>query len=635
VDTSAAFYAARFRWGPAGIGYDGVANAGEVEDYLFAAIPPILVNGSVRNDTNGSGVFEGTDATVAGVRLFFDRDLDGVLDADEPRAVTDSNGAYSIEINSATSLDVTLRIDASTLPVGVNPLVPIDGIFSQNLAPGALATSNFLVRSPQGVTGVVFNDANNLNGRDPGEVGFAGILVEARRDVDGNGTLDVVASALTNASGVYTLPIAAIGQYEVRVNLAGTQFLTQSLPTGNAPRTATVAAGAFTTVGDFGVHDAVPTFTLDYGDLRVGGGQNFPTTRDDAGGGARHTIVAGSFLGAGVPEADPGTRQSANATADDNDGLSDDRFRDDEDGVVMASSVVAGSNVLIDVRATGSAADRLHAWIDFNNDGDWLDAGEQITPVGGIGLTSGATTRLVVDTAGIAINGAAAGYAARFRWGQGITGFTGLASTGEVEDYILPRVLGTTGGVLDADFNGDGSVDLLDLDILGGNFGAGPGATASQGDANGDGNIDLLDLDILGSEFGSSSSASFAALTDLNGDDSVDLLDLDMMGAQSGTLNFALSTAGPAESVSLAPLVLEASVFGPMLLPTVAAASAIDESLAVDDESIVADDAVDAALLQLALASADEEESDEESCYCLGGVEAEEDEEVLSLALAF
>lgn len=55
---------------------------------------------------------------------------------------------------------------------------------------------------------------------------------------------------------------------------------------------------------------------------------------------------------------------------------------------------------------------------------------------------------------------------------------------------------------LPADFNGDGVVDLLDLDTLGQNFGAGPGATRSQGDANGDGFVDLLDLDLLGQDFG-------------------------------------------------------------------------------------------------------------------------------------
>ncbi|MEO0529859.1 MAG: LamG-like jellyroll fold domain-containing protein [Planctomycetota bacterium] len=59
---------------------------------------------------------------------------------------------------------------------------------------------------------------------------------------------------------------------------------------------------------------------------------------------------------------------------------------------------------------------------------------------------------------------------------------------------------------LAADFNGDGTVDLLDLDILGANFDLTP-ATAAQGDANGDGTVDLLDLDILGSQFGMSASS--------------------------------------------------------------------------------------------------------------------------------
>lgn len=61
---------------------------------------------------------------------------------------------------------------------------------------------------------------------------------------------------------------------------------------------------------------------------------------------------------------------------------------------------------------------------------------------------------------------------------------------------------------LPGDANGDGSVDLLDLDILGSNFGITEGATFAQGDFNEDGAVDLLDLDILGSNFGTSAPAS-------------------------------------------------------------------------------------------------------------------------------
>lgn len=54
------------------------------------------------------------------------------------------------------------------------------------------------------------------------------------------------------------------------------------------------------------------------------------------------------------------------------------------------------------------------------------------------------------------------------------------------------------------DANGDGTVDLLDLDILGQNFGS-QDATLNQGDFNGDGVVDLLDLDILGENFSDAS----------------------------------------------------------------------------------------------------------------------------------
>lgn len=66
---------------------------------------------------------------------------------------------------------------------------------------------------------------------------------------------------------------------------------------------------------------------------------------------------------------------------------------------------------------------------------------------------------------------------------------------------------------LAADFNGDGVVDLLDLDILGANFGQ--ASTMASGDANGDGVTDLLDLDILGATFGVTAAVSVPEPTGL------------------------------------------------------------------------------------------------------------------------
>ncbi len=618
VATSATFYAARFRWGSAGLGYAGVANSGEVEDYLFAATTPIVVSGNVRNDINGDGVFQPSDPAVPGVRVYFDRNLNGMLDADEPRSITDAGGAYRIEIPATTAQNVTLRLDTSTVPVGLGPLVPIGGIFNQTIAPSTAVTSNFLVGAPQGLTGVVFSDLDNDGVRDSGEGGFANVVVEVFRDADNNGSFEtLVQTTTTNAQGAYTVPVTSVGQYQVRVNLGTQQFVTQTTPGNNAGRTVSVLSGAFATVGDFGLHDAVPTFTLDYGDLIVGGGLNYPTRLTDNG--ARHTIVSGSYLGTVRPDADPGTLQSVNAQADDT------LFSpDDEDGVVMRSDIAPNSVVLIDVTATGSAGDRLHAWIDFNNDGDWDDAGERITDPAGLGLTSGQTTQLVINTTGIVVDGSAASFAARFRWGQGITGYTGLASTGEVEDYRLSRSLTTSGALVDGDFNGDGQVTLADRAIWRAAYGS---TTNLAADGNRDGVVNSADYALWRDAF----------------DASIVSPPLIVAGSQPDEYAYLNPFAVPAlltmpivEDV-LEPAVYDANAFAPMFLMNPKVTSVLDESLAIEEEAVDSDNAFDAALLQWALgsAAADEQAPSVYSHEEAEQVEAEEFEEAFASAFAF
>lgn len=621
LDVAADGYAARFRWGPFGLGVDGAANAGEVEDYIFAATPPIVITGAVRDDTaDGNGVFDPTDVGVEGVRVFYDIDVDGIVDFDEPRAFTDANGEYRLEINADMALDVTIRIDTSTLPIGIETLMPNDGIFNQNVGVSGTVQSNYLVGAPQGLMGSVFSDADNDAIRDGGEGGFAGIVVEVYQDADSNGSFETLVNSMTtDANGNYTVPIESAGLYSVRLNLTGRQFLTQTLPTVSGARTVTVAGGAFTNVLDFGVFDAVPTFTLDYGDLIVDATRNFPTTLADDG--ARHTRVSGVFLGAVEPDADPGSLQSAAATADDN------LFSpDDEDGVRMRSNIATDSTVRIDVTATGASTNRLHAWIDFNNDGDWDDAGERITSAGGNTLASGLTSQLVIDTTGIEVDATATAYAARFRWGQGITGYTGLATSGEVEDYLLARVNSTnpTGTTLESDFNGDGTVDLLDLDALGANFGAGPGATAAQGDANGDGNVDLLDLDILGSEFGSVASSSMALALASGSEEEASEPQIALATASQDPEGVPPLMLMPIDNV-YEPIVLDANAFAPMLLASSVVTSAVDESLAVEADTVEGGDAIDAALLEWSLEGAVGED-EEANVFSAAGEEADADE---------
>src|SRR5690606_21540479 len=109
---------------------------------------------------------------------------------------------------------------------------------------------------------------------------------------------------------------------------------------------------------------------LDFGDAPA----PYPTTIKDNG--ARHHLDKGIYLGASVdPEQDG--QPSVGADGDD---LNPSTAGSDEDGVFFLSALIPGQLAEIEVvltSVTGAQA-LLDAWIDFNADGDWADAGEQI-----------------------------------------------------------------------------------------------------------------------------------------------------------------------------------------------------------------------------------------------------------------
>jgi len=142
--------------------------------------------------------------------------------------------------------------------------------------------------------------------------------------------------------------------------------------------------------------------------------------------GANHAIQSGFHLGATIDEDGDG-QPSVGADGDDLGGI------DDEDGITFTSPLGVGSPAGLD--AIVSQVGFLNAWVDFNADGDWDDAGEQV--FSDVAVVAGVNS-LTIAVPGLATLGDTY---ARFRLdsGGGLTPY-GLASDGEVEDYRVSIV---------------------------------------------------------------------------------------------------------------------------------------------------------------------------------------------------
>jgi uncharacterized repeat protein (TIGR01451 family) len=217
--------------------------------------------------------------------------------------------------------------------------------------------------------------------------------------------------------------------------------------------------------------DSAPTPT-DYGDApdaSAGTSSGDYNTRgvDD---GASHVLgVANSpYLGACV-DSDTGIQQNIAALADDDTAAGGAGGAvttgacavagDDEDGVTFADTIVLGLSTPIEVTASsGTNACRLDAWLDFNADGDFLDAGEQIATDQLI--ASGTSEALNVGVPSNATTGATY---ARFRCSSaGGLAPTGAAADGEVEDYRIELEAPAPSLALLKEADTTGPVDLGD-----------------------------------------------------------------------------------------------------------------------------------------------------------------------------
>ena len=368
---------ARFRCSTAGgVGPDGPAADGEVEDYL------LRVEGSDLGDAPD------TYATSIG--------SGGPVHRFDPGATPVLGQCVDHESDAGMPLDAS-GDDLSFGPGGVGVCGDDeDGVVFETM----------VIACQQAMLTVTASQATRL---------------DAWIDLGGDGTFDAsdqIATSLALASGANALPVdvpcdATAGNTyaRFRASTAGGLAPGGSAADGEVEDYAVLIKG-----NDFG--DAPDTYTTELGS-----------------GGPFHGVdPAGNlFLGACV-DAETDAAAPLDATGDDAavgiGGAGVCVGNDDEDGVVFSGMVIACSNATVAV--TASAAGRLDAWIDFDGNGSFGGTDEQV-------FTHRALTAGVNNlTFAVPCNAAPGGTFSRFRFSStGTLGIGGAAMDGEVEDHAL------------------------------------------------------------------------------------------------------------------------------------------------------------------------------------------------------
>ena len=156
-----------------------------------------------------------------------------------------------------------------------------------------------------------------------------------------------------------------------------------------------------------------PNDPIDFGDAP----ESYSTTL--ASNGPRHEVDGTTYLGSVAPDGDIG-------------GQADDNAVDtaDEEGVGFVAALDPGLSSVIEV--TASTTGYLSAWFDWNRDGDFADAGEQVFTDELLSAGSNTLPFIVSDAA------TAGSSWSRFRFSQqtGLS-YTGGSTSGEVEDHPI------------------------------------------------------------------------------------------------------------------------------------------------------------------------------------------------------
>lgn len=247
-----------------------------------------------------------------------------------------------------------------------------------------------------------------------------GGYVDAWIDFDGSGTWEADERVLARrpvTAGYNTIPFQVPPLDEVQLGPTFARFRFSSA--GNLSPVGFAPDGE---VEDYQISIVQFPAAVDYGDAP----SPYPTLASEEG--AAHAIIVGFHLGSRIDAESPGY-PDPHAQGDDNHG------DDDEDGVAFDGSLAPGTQTSFTVMVSDIISlfdGLLDAWIDWNQNGSWLDAGEQIAC--GWPVSHGSNT-LLLSIPADAVSGPTL---ARFRLSsEGAVRPQGFAADGEVEDYEL------------------------------------------------------------------------------------------------------------------------------------------------------------------------------------------------------
>jgi hypothetical protein len=347
--------------------------------------------------TNGlAGEIEDYAVTIAAPTTDFGDHL-SLADASSTQIATIKMGALT-DVEFLSTRNVTATGDDTT---GSDDE---DAVTIPVMTAGSSATIPVLVTNTSGASvnlnaWIDFNNNGSL--ADAGEQIASNVSIA---NGSNNITQNIIATVPATATTGVNLP--------VRVRLTSTPTPGPTGASGNGE------------VEDYIVNLTNPT--TDFGDFASFG---------SASNAANATLRLGALI-----DAEFAATTNATATGDDITAS------DDEDGVTLPT-IIAGQTLTVPVVVTNTtgAGAFLNAWIDFNNDGDVLDVGEQvITNVGVANGSSNTTITPSVTAPAAALTGVNLGV--RFRLTTTATpAATGvMGSFGEVEDYVISIAVPTT-----------------------------------------------------------------------------------------------------------------------------------------------------------------------------------------------